>query len=314
MTAVRVVIKLPYILPLPVGEYMIGDNEAILLATTASNGRVRTRVSSRFDASNEIDQESADRIARHEAAVLVRRTNRFLRWYRQLASSSSILEVTRSQVSPFWFRKADAEPVPFPSEQEQIGRVLQRDPLWFSDADEEATPPSSRHAWIVPSLNFEAEKPIPPRFATITDLVAVLRDRLASASEPDVAQLNLLDARHAKSLGRFREAVLLSWSVVDSTFVQRFESLVDEKLAGEWGEARKFLKGLDFGLRHKMTSGLRLVASRSFFNEPNGFWERLSKSYDRRNKIIHEGSPADEDDADQPIAVAEKVLNIIDTL
>lgn len=314
MTAVRIVITLPYILPLPVGEYGIGERDAILLATTASNGQVRTRVSSRFDAPPGIDEVSADRIAKKEAAGLIQSTNRFLRWYRQLTSSPGIIEVTRSQVSPFWFRNADAEPVPFPVDQTQISRVLAIDSLWFSNADTEPVSPSPKQAWLVPSLEFEAEKPIPPPFATITDLVAALRDRLASASEPDVAQLNLLDARHAKSLGRFREAVLLSWSVVDSTFVQRFESLVDEKLAGEWGEARKFLKGLDFGLRHKMTSGLRLVASRSFFNEPNGFWERLSKSYDRRNKIIHEGSPADEDDADQAIAVAEKVLNIIGTL
>ena len=121
MTAVRVVIKLHYVLLLPGGEYTIGDRGAILLATTHGiNEPVQTRVSSRFDAPPEIDEVSADKIARQEATRLIRRTNRFLRWYRQLTSSPSIIEVTRSQVSPFWFRNADAEPVPFPTDLSQI--------------------------------------------------------------------------------------------------------------------------------------------------------------------------------------------------
>ena len=166
----------------------------------------------------------------------------------------------------------------------------------------------------MPSLEFEAEKPIPPHFDKTTDLVALLRARLKTDCEPDVADLNLLNARHAKNVGRFREAILLSWSVINSSFVIRFEALVEEKLAGEWGEARKFLKGLDFGLRHKMTSGLRLVASRSLFNEPDGFWERLSVSYDKRNRIIHQGATADKEDAEQAIVVAQKVVEFINTL
>lgn len=290
MAVVRVEIDLPYFFLLPYGEYATGAEGAILLSasvrrdanpiprgTVASQGWAQTRISSEFDAPDWVARQSAAAIAEREAARLVRKTNRFLRWYRQLASSPETLEVTRSQVSPFWFRQADRE-------------------------------------WLVPRLDFEADKPPPSRFASPEDLVEALREKLAGAGEPDVALLNLLDARHAKSLGRFREAVLLSWSVIDSSFVQRFDALVDEKLAGEWGEAKKFLKGLDFGLRHKMTSGLRLVAARSFFDEPDGFWARLSKSYDRRNRIIHEGAAADEEDAEQAIAVAQKVLDIIDTL
>ena len=101
---------------------------------------------------------------------------------------------------------------------------------------------------------------------------------LATGVEPDVAVLNLLDAEYAVSVGRFREAVLLCWSVIDSTFVRAFERLVDDRLPAEWPDGRRFLKGFDFGLRQKMTSGLRLVAGRSLYEEPDGFWDRLSAS------------------------------------
>lgn len=286
MTMVHVMIDLPYFFLLPYGKYSTGLDSAIFLTTVAGGERTQTRVSSRFVAPSQIDRESAESIARIEAVKLIRSTNRLLRWYRHLASSPGVLEVTRSQVSPFWFRLLDEGTSPLSFDQE----------------------------WIVPSLRFEPEKPVLPRSRNVGELAELLRDKLATAVEPDVAQLNLLDAQHAKSMGRFREAVLLSWSVIDSSFVGKFETLVDERLAGEWGEARKFLKGQDFGLRHKMTSGLRLVAARSFFDEPNGFWEQLSKSYDRRNKIIHEGALADEDDAEQAIAVSRKVLDIVDTL
>jgi hypothetical protein len=290
MTAVRIAINLPYHLNLPRGEYAIGSQGAVFLARAISAGSdpvaVQTRVLSVFDIPDEIDRESEYSIAVREAGRLIRRVNRLLRWYRQLASLPGILEITRAQVSPFEFDVVESRLLP--------GKSVQK--------------------WTLPALDFEAEKPIPAQFATAEDLAASLRENLATAIEPNVAKLNLLDARHAKSVGRFREAVLLSWSVIDSSFIGKFETLVDKRLSGEWREARKFLKGHDFGLRHKMTTGLRLVASRSFYDEPNGFWDKLSKSYERRNAIIHEGAGADEDDAEQAIAVAHNVLDIIDTL
>jgi hypothetical protein len=74
-----------------------------------------------------------------------------------------------------------------------------------------------------------------------------VRKGLAGKTDTDVAALNLLDAEYALSVGCFREAVLLCWGAIDSTFVRKFKSLVDE-----WSEGRDFLKGIDFGLRHKM--------------------------------------------------------------
>lgn len=86
-----------------------------------------------------------------------------------------------------------------------------------------------------------------------------VREGLGDGTDPDVATLNLLDAEYALHVGRFREAVLLCWGAIDSTFVRKFKRLVDDRLTDEWGDGREFLKGIDFGLRHKMTTGLRLL-------------------------------------------------------
>ena len=59
-----------------------------------------------------------------------------------------------------------------------------------------------------------------------------------------------------------------------------------------------------------MTSGLRLVAGRSLYEEPDGFWDRLSASYGLRNAIIHAGQLATEDQAVGAIAVAKRMVAI----
>jgi len=115
-------------------------------------------------------------------------------------------------------------------------------------------------------------------------------------------------------LPRFREAVLPCWGAIDSTFVRKFRTLVDDRLADEWAEGRDFLKSHDFGLRHKMTTGLRLLTGRSLHAEPDGFWQDLSIGYDQRNRIIHEGQIAHEDDAKLAIGVARNVVQIVVSL
>jgi hypothetical protein len=137
---------------------------------------------------------------------------------------------------------------------------------------------------------------------------------LRGRGEPDVADLNLLDADHAMRVGRFREAVLLCWGAIDSTFVRSFTRMVDSKLPGEWSDAKEFLKGIDFGLRHKMTSGLRLFAGISLFRDHRNLWDDLSVSYKTRNRIIHEGQSADEQDAIRALHVARQVASIVKNL
>jgi hypothetical protein len=280
MPIVRATIAVPYELELPSGDYPVdlaGASIALERTVATSEGVpwIRTSISWSFNAAAIVDGARAAEIADREARKLVRYTNRLLRWYRQLAAAPTVVEVTRTRVSPVRF-----------------------------------TIMESQEPWVVPYLDYAEEPPVLPSTGRVDELGNAVRQAMAVGNEPDVGELNLLDAEYAKNVGRFREAVLLCWSVIDSAFVRKFNSLLDQSLAGEWGETRDFLKGLDFGLRHKMTSGLRLLVGRSLFDEPDGFWEQLSTSYRKRNGIIHEGLPADEDDAGRAIGVARKVIDI----
>ena len=151
---------------------------------------------------------------------------------------------------------------------------------------------------------------------TLTDeqLTDQIRTGLTSGRDPDVEILFLLDAERALQQGRFREAVLLSWSTIDSVFSRKYDSLVDAAFVDEWSEAKTFFKGLDLGLKTKMSAGMRFVANRSLFSEPDDFWARMSRSYAKRNHIIHRGDNATEEEARQAIAVARSIVGIMNSI
>jgi hypothetical protein len=163
------------------------------------------------------------------------------------------------------------------------------------------------------SLEFKAELPRTRalRLPTISNRVRAL---LASGNEPEIADLFLLDAELAIHEGRFREAVLFCWSTIDATFNRKYDQLVDSKLTGEWAEARSFFKGLDFGLRNKMTAALYLISGHSLFRHPGVLWQELSKSYDKRDAIIHRGESAGEADARLALDVARRIVEIMGAL
>jgi hypothetical protein len=285
MAKVRVSIDLPYRLLLPAGEYPTpGEGGSVQLqetVATAMEGAIepKTLASMVSDADDGTDAQALTRTRHQQADRLLRRVNHLLRWYRVATGQATIMELTRAQASPFRFTV------------EGTGAAWGAAPLEY------ATPP-------LPS-------PAAGSRAAFGDTV---RQGLSRETDPDVATLNLLDAEYARRVGRFREAVLLCWGAIDSTFVRKFKSLVDDRLRDDWAEGRKFLKGIDFGLRYKMTTGLRLLAGRSLYTEPDSIWEELSASYDLRNKIIHEGQIAHEDDAKLAIKVARKIVEIAASL
>lgn len=245
----------------------------ILQLTETDVIRRPTSVEIEFECDDSVDQDGRTRVQTAEAVRLIQLTNRFLRWYRTLRNEVGVFEVTRAQVSPFRFF-------------DDTGQG------WGQDLIFE------------PSFPVQAET---TRGQHWESLIA----GFASGGEPDIADLALADARVALSSGRFREAVLLCWSAIDSTFTRRFQRLVDERLDREWSEAKKFLKGFDFGLRQKMTAGMRLLTGRSFFELPNNFWSRLSDSYTLRNRIIHAGQNATEDEARQSIDIADELILVV---
>ncbi len=283
MPDVRVAIHLPYLLLLPDGDYptpaaggTISLREVGTPSVTSGPIELRTESSTLFPLPTSLDDERAKQLRVAEADRLLRRTNHLLRWYRAISRQAPITELSRAQASPFRFT---IEP--------------------------EGT------AWADP-LEYEAARVAAP--ASVTELHRAICVGLASATDPPVATLSLLDAEYAVKTGRFREAILFCWSAIDSTFGRKYEALVDAALAEEWAEARKFFRGFaDVPLRHRMSAMMHLVARRSLYREP-GLWDDLSTSYDHRNNIVHHGASATEADAELALGVARKVVAIMETL
>jgi hypothetical protein len=264
-----------YLLP---GEYPQPGHPALIgNAVNAGDEEPRMRASVMIAAPDALNDEQKDRLLALEAQKLLRRLNLLLRWHRTVNQRTNVRELTLAQASPFRFLLATDRG------------------LWgeFSAS----TSPVSYFSTGSPAERWRK-----------------IRDGFAANAEPPVEDLLLLDARQSLHEGRFRETVLISWSVIDSNFNRNFDRLAQATLGGEWPDALRFVTGNDFGLRNKMTIGLRLVAGRSLHRETNDFWTRLSESYKARNKIIHEGSLATEDQAKAAIAVAEHIISVMSSL
>ena len=281
MPQIRVRMTLPYALRLTEGEYQTGQvGETIQInAPPLEETSPQTTVSTTFRHPEVADADEKQRARAQDADRLLRRTNRMLRWYRAVRQRADITELTRAQASPFRF--------------EVIG-------------------PEDPAGWIDP-IEYEEAGPTPLAL-TVEELTAGVRHGLVSGRDPDVDVLFLLDAERALQQGRFREAVLFCWSTIDSVFNRKYDALVDMRLAEDWGEARSFFKGLDLGLKTKMSAGMRFVANRSLFNEPDDLWRRMSESYAKRNHIIHRGENATEDEARQAVSVARTIVTIMNGL
>jgi hypothetical protein len=284
MPALRILCALPDGIFLPPGDYGLGHSSLSIHDTQPADAKLAslTSPSSRFvplqspavsmpvSAADGWDREQRNAFQLKSARQLLLRLNLMIRWYRAEMQATSIHELTLAHAGLFRFvHDPGGEP---------WGEFSANPPVIL------ATAQGSAH-----------------------DAVQRVREGFASEQEPPVEVLLLLDARLALSEGRFRETVLFWWSTIDAKFSSRFDSLVDDALAEEWGGARNFLTGIDFGLRHRMTIGMRLVGGESFFKQPGDFWTRLSASYERRNAIIHRGEVASEADAQHAIDVAEEV-------
>jgi hypothetical protein len=281
MPEIRISITLPYELGLAEGDYPTAQVGEIVRVSAPPFGETNllTIVSATFQNGENLDPDEKDRCRIRDADRLLRRTNRMLRWYRGVLQQADITELTRAQASPFRF--------------EVVG-------------------PGDSEGWTKP-IKYEETHPT-PLVLTVEQLTDQVRNGLASGRDPNVDVLFLLDAERALFQGRFREAVLFCWSTIDSVFNRKYDLLVDAALAEEWGEARTFFKGLDLGLKTKMSAGMRFVANRSLFNEKDNLWARMSNSYAKRNHIIHRGENATEDEARQAIAVARAIVEIMNDI
>lgn len=283
MPQVRVSITLPYLLRLPDGLYQTGfEGGAINLTEEYVSGGnslsvKHTFISSTFDARASLQPEQQVEVQKREFERLLRQTNRLIRWYRSETRQAAVVELTKSQASPPSFIEVNAG-----------------------------------LTWGTPLL-VEPDPPILPTHFNGKSIAKSVRKGLAGTADPEVASLFLLDAEQARRDGRFRESVLFCWSTIDATFT-KYEWLVDQALVGEWASGREWLKDTRFGMKNKMSAVLFLTTGRSLFREPAGFWDSLSRSYTKRNKIIHAGETAQEEDAEAALLIAHQVVELMASL
>lgn len=282
MPDLQVRVVLPYYLRLEEGDYQTapaGEIIHVLGPILEEAQPPRTPISGLYSPADSADPDEIQRLRARCAEQFLTRINRLIRWYRAVSRRAEIIELTRAQVSPFAFSP--------------IG----------------AAPPSPD--WLRP---LPYEQPPAPVHLDAVQTTAQVRAGLGSGGNPGVAELFLLDAEHALRQGRFREAVLLCWSTIDSVFNRKYDTLVRAALAGEWAEARDFFLGHDFGMRNKMSAVLHLVANRSLFREPDDLWQRMTVSYNKRNDIIHRGENATEDEANAALDVARRIVAVMNAI
>jgi hypothetical protein len=216
MPLLQVSTVLPYYLRLQEGDYPTAPTgevvhvEAPLLLEGIPP---RTPISAQFAHEDTANLNEILRRRDRDVDQLLQRINKLLRWYRCISRRAEITELTIAQGSPVTFLAVEGAAAP---------------------------------EWLLP---FAIVAPVLPAAELPPDQAGrSLRDGLASGSDPGVADLFLLDAEWAMHQGRFREAVLFSWSTIDSVFNQKYDALVGVALAGELATARDFFTGVDFGL------------------------------------------------------------------
>jgi hypothetical protein len=273
---VRVSFALPYRLRINPGDYPVGGGGHPLIVTQQAE---QTHVSRLYEHADEADPDRQAELKARYATKLLRQVNRLLRWYRVKSQRPEFTDLTLAQVSPVVFDPSDGAPEGWGAE-----------------------------------LRFESSPLLIAQEAGADALSPLVREGLASGTEPDVADLFLLDAASAIREGRYREAVLFCWSTIDSTFNRRYDQIVEQELAGEWEDGRNWLKDNYFGMKNKMTAVLFLLRGRSLFREPDHLWEDLNDSYRKRNAIIHQGALADEADAERALKVARRVVAFVRSL
>ena len=281
MPTVNITCQLPYHLRVADETYGAQGNEPVTLYTQDVGGRQFTSAMLSVDIDGQLDDAAKEKIVGQTAKKLVSRVNRLIRWYRLLVQIPTMLEVTLSTASPFSLIEA------------QSGRL-----------------------WWTKKFEFAPDPPPPPNFFKQSELTSQIQALYQSRQEPDVSEQNVADAKQALRVGRFREAVLLAWSAIDSVFSSYYDNRVSEVFPKETelSSAIDFLTGHTFGLKNKMTVMLFLLSGRSFYRESDGFWDRLSSSYTTRNNIIHSGHTASEDDARKAIEVAQRTVEMIEEL
>jgi hypothetical protein len=215
------------------------------------------------------------------AEELLAATNRLLRWYRFLDHSPAVTEVAMEELEgPFQFR-------------DEQGR-----PWGLSDG--------TYTRWAQP----QDQPPLLHSEEISTKVQAVL----AAGKTLDVWHILVVDAELALAEGRYREAVLFCWSAIESCLGKRFNEAA-KRLDGLNSTERESVTGHNIDLVNRMTAGFHLVTGESLHTALGSEgWAKRRVSYKARNEIIHKGSEATREQAEQSIDFARQLIKAVEGL
>ena len=168
--------------------------------------------------------------------------------------------------------------------------------------------PPSRVLWWI---RYEAPQPVDEPLSD--DEVRTLQQNLINLQPPPLTDRLLLDAEEALSQHRYKECILICWSAIESIFDPLIRVKLKERLPDigfDIGQAGWNIER-DLWFFTRLDVLPRLLADFSFKELPDDFWNRLQRSRNVRNQVIHEGEDVEEDDAANTLAVAREFVKAI---
>jgi len=169
--------------------------------------------------------------------------------------------------------------------------------------------PPSRVLWWI---RYEAPQPVDEPLSD--DEVRTLRQNLIRRQPPPLEKLLLLDAEDALSQHRYKECILICWSAIESIFDPLIRAKLKEKLPDigfDIGQAGWNIER-DLWFFTRLDVLPRLLVDFSFKELPDDFWNRLQRSRNVRNQVIHEGEDIEEDDAANTLTVTREFVNAME--
>lgn len=163
------------------------------------------------------------------------------------------------------------------------------------------------------------ETPQPVNEPLRDDEVLSLRQNLRNPQPPLLTDRLLLDAKEALSQHRYKECILICWSAIESIFDPLLRAKLKERLPDigfEMGQAGWNIER-DLWFFTRLDVLPRLLADFSFKEVPDDFdklnpadfWNRLQRSHNVRNRVVHEGEDVEEDDAAETLAVTREFVH-----
>ena len=146
--------------------------------------------------------------------------------------------------------------------------------------------------------------------------VKTLRQNFINPQPPPLTDRLLLDAEEALNQHRYKECILICWSAIESIFDPLIRAKLKERLPDigfDIGQAGWNIEH-DLWFFTRLDVLPRLLADFSFKELPDDFWNRLQRSRNVRNRVVHEGEDVEEDNAANTLNATREFVHAVKAL